>query len=39
VGNHTNTQHVEAPPEVVFDLWTNLERQREWVGGEPHDRR
>jgi uncharacterized protein YndB with AHSA1/START domain len=33
VGHHTNSQHIEAPPEVAFDLWTNLERQREWVGG------
>lgn len=33
MGQHTNSQHVNAPPEVVFDLWTNLERQREWVGG------
>jgi uncharacterized protein YndB with AHSA1/START domain len=23
----------EAPPEVVFDLWTNPERMAEWVGG------
>ena len=22
-----------APPEVVFDLWSNLDRMREWVGG------
>jgi len=33
MGRHANSQHVNAPPEVVFDLWTNLERQREWVGG------
>jgi len=25
--------HVEAPPERVFDLWTDLSRMREWVGG------
>ena len=33
MGRHTNSQHIDAPPEVVFDLWTNLERQREWIGG------
>jgi uncharacterized protein YndB with AHSA1/START domain len=25
--------HVDAPPESVFALWTNLERMGEWVGG------
>lgn len=25
--------YAEAPPEVVFDLWINLERMAEWVGG------
>ena len=25
--------HVNAPPEHVFDLWTNLDRLPEWVGG------
>jgi len=25
--------HVAAPPEVVFDLWTNLQRMSEWIGG------
>jgi uncharacterized protein YndB with AHSA1/START domain len=25
--------HVDAPPDRVFELWTNLERMREWVGG------
>ena len=29
----TFTTHVEAPVEVVFDLWTNLDRMHEWVGG------
>jgi uncharacterized protein YndB with AHSA1/START domain len=24
---------VAAPREVVFDLWTNLDRMAEWVGG------
>lgn len=27
------TAHAKAPPELVFDLWTNLERMAEWVGG------
>ena len=30
---HTYSQHVDAPPEVVFDLYVNLERMSEWVGG------
>ncbi len=25
--------HVDAPPERVFKLWTDLDRMREWVGG------
>ncbi len=25
--------HVDAPPDRVFDLWTNLQRMGEWVGG------
>ena len=33
MGRHTNSEHIDAPPEVAFDLWTNLERQREWIGG------
>lgn len=27
------TAHAKAPPELVFNLWTNLERMAEWVGG------
>ena len=30
---YTFTTHVAAPIEVVFDLWTTLDRMREWVGG------
>ena len=30
---YTFTTHVAAPREVVFDLWTDLDRMREWVGG------
>lgn len=33
VPSYTFTTHVAAPIEVVFDLWTNLDRMREWVGG------
>jgi uncharacterized protein YndB with AHSA1/START domain len=29
----TLTTHVAAPIDVVFDLWTNLDRMTEWVGG------
>ena len=25
--------HVAAPQEGVFDLWTNLDRMPEWIGG------
>ncbi len=27
------TVDAKAPPDVVFDLWTDLERMGEWVGG------
>ncbi len=30
---YTFTTRVAAPIEVVFDLWTDVERMREWVGG------
>ena len=33
MGRYTITAHVAAPPEHVFALWTNLERQGEWIGG------
>jgi uncharacterized protein YndB with AHSA1/START domain len=33
VGRHRYSTHVKAPPEVVFDLWTNVERMPEWIGG------
>jgi uncharacterized protein YndB with AHSA1/START domain len=33
VPKFTFTTHAEAPIEVVFDLWTNLDRMKEWVGG------
>lgn len=27
------TVHLRVPPEQVFDLWTNLDRAHEWIGG------
>jgi uncharacterized protein YndB with AHSA1/START domain len=27
------TTHVNAPPEQVFALWTDLDRMPEWIGG------
>lgn len=33
MARYTFTTLVDAPIEVVFDLWTNLERMTEWVGG------
>jgi uncharacterized protein YndB with AHSA1/START domain len=27
------TVDTKAPPDVAFDLWTDLDRMREWVGG------
>jgi uncharacterized protein YndB with AHSA1/START domain len=33
MAHYTLSIHVDAPPERVFDLWTNLERMGEWVGG------
>jgi len=33
MGRHTFSTHVEAPIDAVFELWTNLRRMTEWVGG------
>ena len=33
MAHYTFSVHVDAPPERVFALWTNLERMGEWVGG------
>ena len=30
---HRLTVFAAAPPEVVFDLWIDLDRMKEWVGG------
>jgi carbon monoxide dehydrogenase subunit G len=33
VARYTFTTRAAAPIETVFDLWTDLDRMREWVGG------
>jgi uncharacterized protein YndB with AHSA1/START domain len=33
MGTYQFTVRIEAPPERVFDLWTDLDRMKEWVGG------
>ncbi len=33
MAHYTFSIHVDAPPELVFALWTNLQRMGEWVGG------
>lgn len=33
MGTYRFSVHVEASPEVVFGLWTDLDRMKEWVGG------
>lgn len=33
MAKYTFTTHAAAPIETVFDLWTNLDRMGEWVGG------
>jgi uncharacterized protein YndB with AHSA1/START domain len=33
MAQYTFSIHVDAPPETVFDLWTDLQRMGEWVGG------
>jgi uncharacterized protein YndB with AHSA1/START domain len=33
VGDYTFTVHVDAPPEVAFALWTDLDRMSEWIEG------
>ncbi len=33
MGTYRLTTLVMAPPDRVFDLWTNLDRMKEWVGG------
>jgi uncharacterized protein YndB with AHSA1/START domain len=33
MGTHRLTVHVAAPPGAVFQLWTDLGRMKDWVGG------
>lgn len=33
MADYTFSIDVDAPPERVFALWTDLERMGEWVGG------
>jgi uncharacterized protein YndB with AHSA1/START domain len=33
MGRHEFSAFIAAPPERVFDLWTDLDRMPEWVGG------
>jgi uncharacterized protein YndB with AHSA1/START domain len=33
MGTHRLSVRVTAPPERVFDLWTDLDRMKDWVGG------
>ena len=33
MARYTFSIHVDAPPEDVYALWTNLQRMGEWVGG------
>jgi uncharacterized protein YndB with AHSA1/START domain len=33
VGRYVFQVAVNAPPELVFDLWTDLDRMPEWIGG------
>ena len=33
MGHHRFVVQVDAPPEQVFDLWTDLDRAHEWIEG------
>jgi uncharacterized protein YndB with AHSA1/START domain len=33
VGVHRFSITIDAPPDAVFALWTDLDRMRDWVGG------
>ena len=33
MGHYTYTIDVDAPQELVFDLWTDLDLMKTWVGG------
>ena len=33
MARYSFTIDIAAPPEIVFDLWTNLDRMHEWIKG------
>jgi uncharacterized protein YndB with AHSA1/START domain len=33
MGRYEFSVRIAAPPDRVFDLWTDLDRMKEWVGG------
>jgi hypothetical protein len=33
VGRYTYTIEIDAPPELVYELWTDLDLMKTWVGG------
>jgi uncharacterized protein YndB with AHSA1/START domain len=33
MGRYTYTIEIDAPRDLVFDLWTDLDRMQTWVGG------
>ena len=33
MGRYRFTAHVAAPADRVFDLWTDVDRFKEWIGG------
>ena len=33
MGDYSFTVHIDAPPESVFELWTDLDRLHEWIEG------
>ena len=33
MGEYRFSVHVDAPPEQVFDLWVDVDRAPEWIGG------
>ena len=33
MGEYSFTVHIEATPQAVFDLFTDIDRMQEWVGG------
>ena len=33
MGRYTYTIDIDAPPELVFELWTDLDLMKTWIGG------